>query len=757
MSVVSFGYFARAHSQARPDIWLRLAGWIFWGGLALGLIFWWNGLVDPHEAPKQGIFALSLVFTIPALVIAATRGQKYRPFAWVTLLSLGLILISTIASWWHAPDHWFAFFGVAGSISTSVVSMLAALIACMCAGTLASMEWKPSSNATYGLLSGLTLVTLIQRLAWIDVSSGGIAARVFSPAGNEGALAWLIAIMTIFAIAQEAFANTYQSGALLRRFFLGIAVVWLILIDLTAIWWLLAAGLLVIACVSIFSKTIQVTQGALALIGLSLLIPLVGLIVHVPQPANIPTLVALSWQQSWQTVQVAWQQRGSFFGAGQGQWATVFESIRPVSLNLGSLYAIRFDTGGSYWWTLLLQQGTFGAIAWVAFLLFAAMKTHIHMRKQSEQLPLAIAVWSGVIATFVMQPHGWGIMLLFVALGYLLADQHETDVRTHRAWLIILGVFAVILLLSLPYSVQRLQGDQLLVRAQTAQSMDDRRTFAHQALNTAPWLADQAFVSTQTDTLWLESQLKQGIKDPTVFQQEMAAAIEASKAATTRWPTDPGLWLARGALYSVIAPVTKGADQFAIQAFQEGMKYAPHHPGFPLGIANIYLMRARDLANQSQTATDPRGEALAASRLEQLRLAAQWYKRALDQKPDDQSAQYQYASTLARSGSLDQAVPLFAALVKNNPAKKDLALEYATVLAATGRVSQAITIGETIGSEDTVYLDSRRLLAVWYEHEKRYAEAVAALRALPLSEQQTQAFRQKINQLQSISKTSTAQ
>lgn len=757
MSASSFGYSARLQTQTVPDLWGRLAGWVFSLGLAVGLLFWWNGLIDPHEAPKQLIFAAVLFVVLPFVIVAIHRGIFHRPFAWATSLSLGLILLSGIVSWGLAPDHWLAFFGTAGSISTSVFTLLIALAAAFVAGTLAVLGWKPSTTAVYGMLSGLIGLTLIQRVGWVDLSSGGAAARVFSPVGNEGALAWLVLAVVLFALAQEAFSETEVVEEIwTRRFFLAVSTLWLGCLDFTGVWILLLIGSSLIGAIAFFAKTIRVPRLALIWIGGGALVALIGLILRIPQPSNWPNLVALSGLESWSVVRTAWEQKGFWFGAGQGQWMSVFESIRPVSLNLGSLYNIRFDTGGSYWWTLLLQQGVFGAIAWIVFLVFAALKTVMHVRQRSEQIPLALAVWTGVAATFFVQPHGWSLVILFAALGYLLADRHEAAAAVRLGWSAVLGVFSVVLLMGIPGAIQRLRADRMLLQAQKATTTEARRLFAQQALVAAPWLPETAFVATQVDTGWLSEQLRQGIQNADRFQQELATILEASKEATNRWPKDPGLWLARGALYAAITPVTKGADQFAIQAYQEGLKYAPHHPGFMIGIAQVFVLRADDLAKQAPTSDDPRGEALAKSRLEQFRLAAEWFKRALDQKPDDQSAQYAYASTLARSGGVAQALPLFIELTKQNPSRTDLALEYATILAAVDKRAEAILIAEKIGSQDRVYLDSRRLLALWYEQEKRYAEAINALRALPLSEQQTPAFRQQLNRLQLESRSSTS-
>lgn len=751
MSTTLFGYTARKQAQSGLSVWLRLAGAATWFGLLLGCLIWWNGSIDPHESIKQGVFALTAILSIPLLVVGSLRDSFRRPFAWMTLFSVGLLLLSSLVSWGFAPDGWLAFFGTAGSISTSLGSMVVAGMFFLAMGMLASRGWKPKSGHVYAAMLAVLFLAVVQRVGWIDLSSGGIAARVFSPLGNQGALSWLVMCLTLFALAEEVLSEEAKADieTILRRVFFVASLAWLGSVDQTAIWILLLIGSSALFATVTFSQTIRIQQRSLAWIAVTAVVALAGLFVRLPSLGSAPTLVSLSGRESMRVVGLSWKQGDWLVGAGQGQWLSVFEKVRPAELNDGSLYAIRFDTGGAYFWTLLLQQGLLGGIAWGLVLLFAAIKTVSNVRARPDLLPLALAVWAGLGALFATQPHVWGVVLLFAGLGYLVSDAYEASTGTKTAFLVVLSGFGLALIATLPFIVGRGRADSYLRHAQSASQLDERRRLVHQAEAASPWSADAAFAGVQIDAAWISQRVQSGIADPVAFQSELAAAIERSKRTTSRWPNDPAMWLAQGALYLAISPVTQGADQFAMQAYSQGSAQAPQHPGFALGMAQIFLQRARSVESRAAGASAEQMESIARTRLEQLRLAAEWYERALQLKPDDLATQYAYAATLARSGNVKAALPLFRQLIEREPSRADLALEYAVLLSADSRLPEAIAIAEKISTKEASYLDSRRLLADWYEKAGRFPEAVAALRTFPLEEQKTAAFRQRLNTLQS--------
>ncbi len=749
MTLPLFGQSARLQARDASDPWLRWAGAIFWYGLLAATLAWWNGLLDPHEPLKQALLGGVLVLTGFPLFFALRRATGSRPFSWAMISVLILVLASAIASWGGAPDRWLAAFGTGGSISTSAHTWIAAVVACLFAGSLRALGWGPSLRSLHGVGLAVVLCAIFQRFGLIDLSPGGPAARLFTPVGNDWMLGWAVAALALAVLAQEVMGQVgvRQVDLWVRRAFLLASGAYLLLLDQTVVWVLVLVGLGALAFAQ--RATLRERGSALAALLAGAFVIVCGLILPIPKPAGLPILAALSPAESWRVVRVTWEQGGLILGAGPGQWSAAFELVRPLALNVGSLFSIRFDVGGSLWWTILLQQGLFGGIVWLVFLLLAGIQTALVLRDDEDRFPLALGLWFAFIGMFLMQPPAWGLIWMFVAVGFLFARRVDAGEGSSFAWRLTIGIASLVLAVFSPFIFQRVRADAALRALQGTTATDVRRTHARLAAERAPWLADNAFVRAEADSAWLDEQIRAGVGDPETFQRELAAAIDRQKAANARWPRDPALWLARGRLYLTLIPVTEGADQFALQAYQEGIGLAPNHPGFPLGMAQVFLLRASALEKELKDAEPAQEKALNEARLEQLRLAAQWFQRALERRADDRSIQYAYALTLARSGEVAAAVPLFEALWKAEPRRADLTLEYATVLAAANERAAAITLAQRVGTQDPLYLTAQRLLVTWYEAERRWPEAIAALRTFPAEEQRTPAFRQRLNRLQS--------
>ncbi len=744
-----FGQSARLQAREAPDPWLRWAGGIFWYGLLVTGLAWWNGLLDPHESLKQALLGCVLVLTGVPLCMALRRAPSRRPFSWAISGGLALVFLSAFVSWAFAPDRWLATFGTAGSISTSLVTWVLAITAAIVSASLRSLGWVPPLRSLHFVAIGLIAGSLSQRFGLIDLSPGGPAARLFTPVGNDWVLVWAVAALGLTALAQEVVGQVSLSrfDLWLRRTFLLAAGAYLLSMDQTLVWILLLLGLGVVAMAQ--RAALRERGFALGVWLVATLLVVCGLLLPIPKPPGLPILAALSPVESWRVVRETWARGGLAFGAGPGQWSTAFERVRPLALNVGSLFSIRFDVGGAFWWTILLQQGLFAGIAWVLFLLSSGFQTVVALREDEDGFPLAVCFWFLAAGLFLMQPPAWLLVVVLAVAGALFARRVETRGESPLGWRLAVLFLSLLLAVFVPFAIQRVRADAALHAAQQATTTELRRAQARLAAERAPWLADNAFTRAEADTAWLDEQIRAGVRDPEAFQRELAATIDRQKAANARWPRDPALWLARGRLYLSLIPVTEGADQFALQAYQEGMGLAPNHPGFPVGMAQVFLLRASALEKRLREAPSAQEKSLNETRLEQLRLAAQWFRRALERRADDRSIQYAYALTLARSGDVMDAVPLFEALWKEEPRRADLTLEYATVLAAANQTTAAITLAQRVGTQDPLYLTAQRLLVTWYEAERRWPEAIAALRTFPPDEQRTPAFRQRLNRLQS--------
>lgn len=738
MSQTVFGLSARMRSQGVVPRYWRAVGAIASALLGCAALGWWNGLLDPHEPLKQVVLLLGSVALSGFGVWGAWRSEE-RSLPLVLWALVAAIGVTTGVSSAVAPDAASAWFGVGGSIVTSASLTVAALLVFCIASQLRIVKWEGYPRLVIGVYLAMVLLGVLQMSGWVDLSPGVGAAKVFSPLGSALVLGWVSVLISIW-LAWKHEAHTWYEALTLAT-----ALGWLMVLDRTELW----AVVIGIVCLgALLSKMWRIDRARRQWLvtGSVLVIALVGLVVPVPRPRGLPQIVSLSWSQSVAVIRDVWSRGDWAFGSGQAQWSPIYERIRPVEMNLGERFGLRFEHGTSWLLTSAAQEGAIGVGLRGIFFLLIILHVGVLAHRHSERLSLTLVALAGIVLLSVGMPHSWMLLTIFGLLGYMSGDAYDWPRGGKLTWMSMLIVFGAALLVGSIWVTPRLvaeRSSRLLQRA----SSNERLIHARRAMEYAPWVAEYAFVAVEERTRLLEGSLKLPMGERAALQRDLSELLELTKQTTDRWPYRSESWLARARAYALIAGVTQGADQFAIQAYQEGIRISPQNPVFPLGIGQVYARRAEEAFPGGAPTSS--AAALAAYRLEQRRLAAQWLQRALELKPDDEGMAYFYAVNLAKSGELSAAVPIFRALVESRAERADLRLEYAALLASLNQRTEAIRLAETIPSNHALYSASRRLLADWYAAERLWAQALAAWKQLPASEQTTSAFRTRLRELQS--------
>lgn len=740
MSTHMFGIAQRQKVLGRIPVAIRINAVLLPFVLGAAAIIWANGLLDPHELIKL------LVLLIGALIMSLVQASYFllrtdvpRPLPYGALTLLVALLISAAIASLSAPSTLLAWLGVGGSMSGSAATIVVGVIAFIVAASLRVAGWKPSWSVFSGGFLLILALAAAQRLGWIDLSPGGGAARLFSPLGNEIMVSWFTALTLSVVLS-------LRDAPWTRWVVVGTGLGWLLWLDRSEVWLVLILALITgqILYVVRQSKTEGVfwsTPGRVALV-----IALAALLIPIPRASAMPVLVTSSWAQSIEVVKAAWSE-SMLVGVGQGQWTSLFERIRPVEANLGPLFLLRFDVGANWWFTSAAQEGLLGLgvrlLLFIVLIIHTARLAYYH----ESRLPDVVLVTAVVGMLSAVHPYGWLVVTGFALVGYASANNYEWSMREKQALGGLMVMMGVVTGMALWWHVPRALGDIAARQSVIASTHEQRVQLLQKAVHRASWVPDYRFALTRARVQLITAQLRDSSTPNKEVQESLASGIAEAKFGTEQWPTMADMWLAQGALYLAIAPATQGADQFAIQAYQEGMKYAPQHPGFPLGIAQVYIHRAEAVpvsgANASTTAS------LAEYRYEQRRLAAQWLKRALEKKPDDQGILYAYATNLVRAGDVATSLPLFRALAERQPDRVDIGLEYAAVLALAKQYDPAITYAERVSTSDPLYATSRRLLTDWYAAKNDWVSALAAWKSLPVSEQDSVAFRTRLRELQS--------
>jgi tetratricopeptide (TPR) repeat protein len=734
-----FGVAERHRATSQPGTIVRLLSGVLSFTVVLSAWVWWSGLLDPHETSKLTMLLAGMAVSALLVGVWLIRDeQAHRPLPVSLYVLSSLILGATTISAFQAPAPWVAWLGVGGSITGSAIATLLMVVALMIGAQLRVAGWFPKRSAVYLATFAAMAISAGQRMGWIDLSPGGPAARLFSPLGNELMVGWLALFVLMSALAKRERGVLDWGIALL-------STGWLVWLDQGEYWMALFVGALVALALQYHHRARHEgrAQGAALLFAVALSIA--GIFITVPAPAELPVMARLGARASAQVTTEAWK-RSWAFGTGQGTWSGIYERIRPVEANRGPFFALRYDVGMNWWYTVAAQEGVIGLVLRGALMLLVLIQSIRLATKDDERVQEAVLAFGVATMLLVTHPYTWVLVVAGLVLGSAAAQPATWSARGRKGAGIAAVISGVVLLLALAFQLGRVSADHGMFRAVSSPVAADALRLAEISVRRAPWVPEYAFLLSQA----FVRDIHERLIDQTALSQEvqgvLAGAVAHAKRTTSQWAEYPDAWMMQGATYQAISPVTRGADQFAIQAYQEVMRLAPQRPDAPLAIAEVYRQRADSAVPPTSTST-PSG--LEAYQQEQRRLATQWLQRAYEKKGDDSVIQYAYAAHLVRIGEVAAALPLFQQLVAAEPDRLDLGLEYATVLGMARRYDEAIPYAQRIGSGDPLYEISRRLLTDWYAAKQDWVNALSTWKTLPASTQSTPAFRTRLRELQS--------
>ena len=684
MDLSAFGHSARARAFLREDGFHQRARWIFFGGIGSALLL-------PRTTPLFGSVQQAIVLITMCLVgtifaWACYARPSFRAFPRLVYGLIALLIVSTFVSTILSPDRWQAVLGTGSSLPFSLLTTVLGATVFLCVGRFVvtqEFSWEPTIRRLCLMGVSVSFFLLILQVL-----------HLFESAFRFDALwATFLLFFALFGTLELSSGQSPRRVWTVWGMFLG----GLFLFPWVPRFWLFAcAGL-----VFFYAKWVTRVRGTMrfgrvvAMVILASAFPIVGLIKNVPLVSSL--------ELPWSHVSIVADhviQTNPWLGVGPAQLAVRVEALRDRTLNQGNFFQKTFDQTPASGVTLALERGAIFLLLLLLLLVHMGVCAWKQARAGGEPWRLVAFICACALlalpATFLLQIGFWGLLAVAVAGRYHAKDYE----RTGEAFMILV---CTLLCISASFWIgKRAQAEWEFERGNLASAT------AH-----APWMVGYRLTSLQqrvqlTPLLLAKSTSSDEVRD------RLAVLLEEAHALTSRWPQVPSVWLARGHVYALLSAYSEGADQFALSAYQEGLKRAPHHPGFALGMADVYAKRAE----KTPIGTGMDAKAMASYRVEQRRLSAEWYRRALAEKPDDPTLAYRFAVESAKAGDIATALPLMESVWRMDPTRSDIRLEYATLLALSQRRSEAIALAGSIGSQDTLYATSRRFLTDWYEAER---------------------------------------
>lgn len=297
-----------------------------------------------------------------------------------------------------------------------------------------------------------------------------------------------------------------------------------------------------------------------------------------PQMPNLQT----SWYVLVDTIK-----ESPVWGAGPGNYLTAFNRFRPLSYNMTPLWNVRFASANNFWFSFLTETGLAGMIG----LIFLAV--YLYRLFQQQQVTASVAALGlFLILSLVIGSSLVSILLFFVLLAVC------AKVRPLQFNLLILAVPVLILIfVYFAFLVKSVSAEMLYkqgfdaINASNGKAAYDLFSIAikqspdvdryHSSFAQLDLALANAIAKNPTGDKISDSE-RQSIS--TLIQQ----AIAESKAAVSLNTPRSGNWALLANTYQSIMSFAQGADQFALDSYNQAIALDPIDPSLRLSLGGIY-------------------------------------------------------------------------------------------------------------------------------------------------------------------------
>ncbi len=509
----------------------------------------------------------------------------------------------------------------------------------------------------------------------------------FNSIGSVNSLEIFLA--SLLVLSSVLFAETETVGW--RRFFYGLAagffLFMMLAINYRNVWWGLAIATVIIVALGMLNRR-QVSQYRLILpmviLAFSVLMILPVRMNLFSQWLQVPIEVSPSFNATLEIdKQVA--KDNLFFGTGPGSFSYGYGLYRSLSLNNTDFWSVRFSQGFSKAFSLPVTIGLFGWLSWLVIIIgFAFYGFWTLIARQGKNWPLALGFFSAwfmlawlqfFYSTNLTLEFAFWVMLAlsFLALKSLVPKGKEETTedlggdelvkaefdRTSPLASILSFILVIVLVMAI--SGLYLGGTyyyadivyQKGLKAVNNNDLEKGSSLISRAVTLNPYNDLYLRDLSQIALLKVNQELakpQDANRDRNV-QNLIATAINIAKRATDLAPLNVDNWVQRASIYRAVMAYIPGADQWAIDSYQEATRLEPNNPLYAFELGRSYFLAADFLTTSASKDKEKQ-----AKREEYLAKAEELFKKSVQLKSDYAVARFNLASLYDYENKLDEAV-----------------------------------------------------------------------------------------------------
>ena len=591
-------------------------------------IFFLSTTSEFYEFNKLMLLAISTILLLLAWTYRIIETKKIGVTKSILDFPMFLFMVSVVLSTIFSINKITSIFGSQGRWFPSLFGAIVIFaFYYLVSGNLKNR--KAIKASLLALVAGITLSSFVAILSYYKIYIGSASYfRIanFSLTGSITTTVVIAALGTVLAAAMLMYEEAMQRKALLLvsiviNYFL------VVLVGILPAWVVLGVGVVGIVFFISYKKIMENTvfltmaAGTLAAITLVVFLPTTSELV---KNEHFPTELVLPARESW-VVSSETVQDYPTLATGPSSFSINFPRYRPLSLNSGNLWNVRFDKPYNEVFNIM---GTVGIVGLLTFALLgykalqvilASLKTHDDDGLSKILGIAAIALMASLLFTYATVLNTFLLVLL---MAFVVANLGMVRGKGGPAEHVALGLSSIApvttigeegaikkeylqFVLALPllaiavyssYIIYKTYAAEVYLRTSivAATNNEGARTFEFQtkAINMNPRRDAYHNAYAQTNLALANSiASKENLTDADrqTIQQLIAQSIRNARLSTEVLnPLNVDNWMTRASIYRSISPIAQNAAQWSIASYNTAIQLSPTDPRLRLDLGGIY-------------------------------------------------------------------------------------------------------------------------------------------------------------------------
>lgn len=791
LSAQEFDELGAEEAQPAKPVFTKAIRWLVYAAAFLLPLWFLPFTADVLELNKQALLViiagiglvLYLIDVIKTGIFKYRLSVLYWPF-------LGLVLAGVI-SVIFSVSRYNSLFGLGGSRSLSLLSLGSLAVLFFLAVNFVENGGRMLKKVMTAALALAFLFGALQVLGLHIFKGNLFASPTFNSVGTLNALGILAAVsLALFTFREDETSKSVFNWILtgLRYFGFVLALFLVVLINWWPIWTVAFVSLLANVALESASRPRLAAGSRMRMFAMPMALIVLGIFLMLVNfnwasvKAKLPIEIAPSQKTSWKIALNSFKSRP--LGFGLENFRIAYDKLKPASIANTAFSQVRFSDATSEIVTMAAEGGVLMILAVLSLFWFYGREIVGRFRKEALGKNKSAAAWAaslGLLVALFLYPFNLTLMtvlVLLLALG-VISSGGQTD-RASESMVTIdlessakysfIGSLAFILGLVLVlvagyFTVNNYVSNVYLARALASTDTSKAVGYFVASANSNPKDASVLRLLSQAVLTQLANDLQAGPrKDETRenynarIQNQIASAINISIRATDIEPADSQNWTNRGLVYQNLMTLVGGADQAAVNMYNESLRRNPADPLTYLRIGNVYLLAAENLRNLINNPPPGQASKIDVPNVRKqiddyMSRAEENFKKAISLNNNYGQALYNLAVVYDRQGKLAEAIKQFEKLQTSNPRDPSILFQLGLLYYRNNQKDNAFNAWRQAVVIFPDYSNARWYLSLVYEERGDLANALSQVEEIAKLNPDNELVKQRLEQLRAGQRT----